>query len=255
MGQFYHEAAAVDPESGAVYMTEDIAPHAGFYRYLPEVPGKLQAGGKLQMLKVEGHNELIDSVPLNKPMVFGWVDINEPGRGHTPGTHDGAGVVSQGLSAGGSAFVSLEGCVYHKKSVYFTSKAGGGAGAGQIFRLDIAQGTLEMIFEATKQHSFSGPDNIIVSPRGSLMICEDRLGLSTEGQYIAGLNDEGGLFAFCQANPKLRATYAGHDLRKTAVRSEWAGVCFSSNGQWMFVNLYSPGVTFAITGPWQDGPV
>ena len=87
------------------------------------------------------------------------------------------------------------------------------------------------------------------------MICEDRLGMSTRGQYIAGLNDEGRLFAFCQINPGLRAGYAGFDLHKTAASSEWAGVCFSADGQWMFANIYNPGLTVAITGPWQDGPV
>jgi len=255
MGQFYHEAAAVDPQSGTVYMTEDRAPYAGLYRYLPTEPGQLQAGGKLQMLKVEGHQELIGSVPLNQAMAFGWVDIPAPGQGHTPGTHDGAGVVTQGLLAGGSAFVSLEGCSYFDDSIYFTSKAGGKAEAGQIFRLDITQNTLELIFEATERNSFSGPDNIIVSPRGSLMICEDRHGLFAKGQYIAGLSADDGLFAFCQVNPNLNMTYAGHDLGDTALGSEWAGVCFSANGQWMFANLYSPGITFAITGPWQDGPV
>jgi hypothetical protein len=183
------------------------------------------------------------------------VDIAEPGQGHTPDSHDGAGVVTQGLAAGATAFVSLEGCFYHKKSVYFTSKAGGRARAGQIFRLDIAQNTLQMIFESTGHNGFSGPDNIVLSPRGSLIICEDRLGLFKKGQYIAGLDSVGELFAFCQANPELQGTYAGHDLHDTAVDSEWAGACFSADGQWMFANLYSPGMTFAITGPWQQGPV
>jgi uncharacterized repeat protein (TIGR03803 family) len=159
------------------------------------------------------------------------------------------------MAAGGSAFVSLEGCVYNEGSVYFTSKSGGAAKAGQIFRLDVAGGTVELIFEANESGSFSGPDNIIFSPRGSLIICEDRLGLATKGQHIAGFNAQDGLFAFCQVNPQLRATYGGHDLGETAVSSEWAGACFSADGQWMFVNLYSPGMTFAITGPWQEGPV
>ncbi len=255
MGQFYHEAAAVDPKSGAVYMTEDRSPHAGLYRYVPKTPGKLQAGGKLQMLKAEGHKELIGSMPLNKPMVVAWVNIPEPGQGHTPGTHDGAGVVAQGLAAGGTAFVSLEGCVCFDDSIYFTSKAGGGAGAGQVFRLDIVQNTLELIFEASGHDSFSGPDNIIVSPRGSLMICEDRLGIMKKGQHIVGLNANDGLFTFCQVNSKLQADYRGHDLANTAVSSEWAGVCFSTDGQWMFANLYNPGMTLAITGPWLKGPV
>jgi len=255
MGQFYHEAAAVDPESGVVYMTEDKEPDAGLYRYLPALPGQLQAGGKLQMLQARGYAVLKYAVPLNKPIPFDWVDIADPGQGHTPGTHDGAGVVAQGVAAGGTPFVSLEGCVFHQGSIYFTSKAGGKARAGQIFRLDITNGSLELIFEASERDSFTGPDNIIVSPRGSLMICEDRLGLFKRAQYIAGLSDQDGLFAFCQTNPQLDVTYAGHDLRDTALISEWAGVCFSADGQWMFANLYNPGVTIAITGPWQEGPV
>jgi secreted PhoX family phosphatase len=255
MGQFYHEAAAIDPETGVVYMTEDTAPNAGFYRFVPKQPGQLQAGGKLQMLKVSGHRELIDQVALNSAMEFAWVDIVDPAQGHTPGTHDGAGVVTQGIKAGGTAFVALEGCIFHQGSVYFTSKAGGKAAAGQLFRLDIAVGTLELIFEATKRDSFTGPDNIVMSPQGSLIICEDRLGMFTQAQYIAGLNEQGELFAFCQTNPDLDGFSAGHDLRKTALGSEWAGACFSADGEWMFVNLYSPGVTIAITGPWQEGPV
>jgi len=255
MGQFYHEATAIDPQSSIVYMTEDTAPDAGLYRYIPRIPGQLQAGGTLQMLRVDGYKRLTATLPLNKPMAFDWVDIKDPEQGHTPGTHDGAGLVNQGLQAGGTAFVALEGCIHHQGSIYFTSKAGGGAEAGQVFRLDIAPKTLELIFEASDRGSFSGPDNIVISPQGSLIICEDRLGMSTQGQYIAGLDEAGSLFAFCQINPGLRASHAGHKLHKTAVKSEWAGACFSADGGWMFANIYNPGVTLAITGPWQDGPV
>jgi len=255
MGQFYHEAAAVDPATGIVYMTEDAAPHGGFYRYVPDVAGDLQAGGKLQMLKAEGQRELTYDVPLNKPMQVDWVDIDDPGHGHTDGTHDGAGVVAQGIAKGGTPFVSLEGCGYHDGSVFFTSKAGGRARAGQIYRFDIAQRSVELVFEADSHGRFSGPDNIICSPRGSLMICEDRLGTFTSAQYIAGFNAREGLFAFCQTNPHLEGVHAGHKLERTALSSEWAGVCFSADGEWMFANLYNPGITFAITGPWGDGPV
>jgi len=84
MGQFYHEAAAVDPQSGIVYMTEDRSPYAGLYRYVPNTPGELMAGGALQMLRVKGHSELNKVVALNKPMAFDWVDIPDPAQGHTP---------------------------------------------------------------------------------------------------------------------------------------------------------------------------
>jgi uncharacterized protein len=36
---------------------------------------------------------------------------------------------------------------------------------------------------------------------------------------------------------------------------EWAGACYSPDGQWLFVNIQTPGVTFAITGPWGGGPL
>ena len=53
MGRMLHEAGAVDPETGVVYMTEDEGPD-GFYRYVPTDPGNLTAGGTLQMLAVKG---------------------------------------------------------------------------------------------------------------------------------------------------------------------------------------------------------
>ena len=52
MGRFVHEAIAIDPRSGIVYETEDRGT-AGFYRFLPARPGKLAAGGRLQMLAVK----------------------------------------------------------------------------------------------------------------------------------------------------------------------------------------------------------
>ncbi|MGB5258195.1 MAG: alkaline phosphatase PhoX, partial [Woeseiaceae bacterium] len=47
MGKFEHEACAVHEQSGIVFMTEDRH-HSLFYRYIPDVPGNLHAGGRLQ---------------------------------------------------------------------------------------------------------------------------------------------------------------------------------------------------------------
>ncbi len=52
LGRFLHEAGAVDPETGVVYMTEDEGPD-GFYRFVPDEPGDLRKG-VLQMLRVKG---------------------------------------------------------------------------------------------------------------------------------------------------------------------------------------------------------
>jgi secreted PhoX family phosphatase len=253
MGQFYHEAVAIDPTSGIAYMTEDNGPNAGFYRYVPEQPGNLHAGGRLQMMKVNQRPDMSDYLQMRLEMDVEWVDIPDPTRGFTRGNRRGDGVVSQGLAAGGSRFIALEGCTYANGSVYFTSKLGGRATAGYVLEYDPMREKIWMVYESQGHEQFSGPDNIVVSPRGGLVICEDRLSMNKEAQTVAGLTPEGEFFRFCQVNPRLRGEYGGHDLADTVRTSEWAGATFSEDGAWLFLNIYSPGVTVAITGPWQDG--
>jgi len=253
MGQFHHEAVAIDPASGIAYMTEDHGPNAGFYRFLPDVPGRLSEGGRLQMMKVEQRPDMSDYLQLGVDMDVGWVDIPDPTQGSTAGNRNGDGVVSQGLAAGGSRFIALEGCAFADGYVYFTSKLGGRAMAGYILEYDPQLEKIRMVYESTGHGDFSGPDNIIVSPRGSLVVCEDRLTRTRQAQTVAGLTRQGEFFRFCQINPDLRGEYGGHDLANTALISEWAGATFSQDGSWLFLNIYSPGVTVAITGPWQEG--
>jgi secreted PhoX family phosphatase len=253
MGQFYHEAVAIDPESGIAYMTEDNGPRAGFYRFIPDVPGSLGAGGRLQMMKVDQRPDMRQFLTAGIAMDVEWVDIPDPTRGFTPGNRNGDGVVSQGLANGGSAFVALEGCAIDDGRVYFTSKVGGRAMAGCVFEYHPAWEKIWLVYESPGYDLFSGPDNLVVSPRGSLVICEDRLNKEKTGQSIAGLTREGELFHFCQVNPDLKGEYNGIDLADTARVSEWAGATFSTDGEWMFANIYEAGLTVAITGPWQDG--
>jgi secreted PhoX family phosphatase len=253
MGQFLHEAVVFDPATGIAYLTEDASPNAGFYRFLPRTPGRLLDGGRLQMMKVPGHPDMTDRLAIGQEMDVEWVDIPEPAAGLTPRHPEGDGVVSQGLAAGGSRFRALEGCAIEGGRIYFTSKAGGPVMAGYVYEYHPARERISVAFEALEHRQFSGPDNLIVSPRGSLVICEDRLRESKAAQSVAGLSRDGEFFRFCQVNPELSGTYSGHDLEETALVSEWAGACFSLDGEWMFLNLYKPGLTLAITGPWQEG--
>jgi secreted PhoX family phosphatase len=255
MGQFNHEAVVIDPATGYAYLTEDTGPNAGFYRFIPATPGRLQDGGRLQMMKVPGRPDMTDFLATGFELDVEWVDIPDPAAGLTRRHPNGDGVVSQGLAAGGSRFVGLEGCAIEDGRVYFTSKAGGRALAGYVYEYDPVREKIWVIFEALEHRQFSGPDNLVVSPRGSLVICEDRLSRHKVGQCVAGLTRDGEFFRFCQINPDLRGRYLGHDLGKTALVSEWAGVCFSQDGEWMFLNIYKPGFTIAITGPWQEGYV
>ena len=92
------------------------------------------------------------------------------------------------------------------------------------------------------------PDNITVSPRGGIVLCEDG---DLAPQRLHGLTPDGRLFPFAANNVVLNGEKNGfkNDYR----HQEWCGACFSPDGKWLFVNMQKPGITFAINGPWQDG--
>jgi uncharacterized protein len=246
LGRFVHEAVAVDPSSGIVYLTEDTKT-AGFYRVIPNKPGDLQAGGKLQMLVVRGVDDVRKKVARNAQYDVRWVDIADPLLAHTPGTLDGQGVYRQGKAKGGLTFARLEGCAVHDGRVFITATSGGDAESGQLWRYDPAEERLQLVYESPSPEILDMPDNIAVSPRGGVLMCEDGY---YHLQRLQVLTAEGHLFPLAENNMQLNGLY-GHrgDFRS----SEWAGATFSADGQWLFVNLQTPGVTLAITGPWRDG--
>jgi secreted PhoX family phosphatase len=43
---------------------------------------------------------------------------------------------------------------------------------------------------------------------------------------------------------------SGRTFTGNQKQNEWAGATFSPDGRWLFANIQTPGVTFAITGPW-----
>src|SRR5699024_3785209 len=57
MGRFNHEAVAVDPKSNVIYLTEDDS-ESLLYRFIPNSPGRLLDGGKLQALAVRNRPSL-----------------------------------------------------------------------------------------------------------------------------------------------------------------------------------------------------
>ena len=82
------------------------------------------------------------------------------------------------------------------------------------------------------------------------MLCED--GSGTE--YVHGLTLDGTIFRFIQNNVDLRQTPVG-PFNQNYAGSEFAGSCYSPDGKWLFVNIQSPGISFAITGPWGSGGI
>lgn len=250
MGRFNHEAVAVDPATGQVYETEDKGT-AGFYRFTPKTPGKLADGGKLEMLKIEGEPDLRrGSKSGATEFACTWVEIGDPERGHSPGKDDGLGVYHQGKEQGGTTFARLEGCWYGEveKKIYFTATSGGKAGKGQVWEFAPQTQKLRLVYESPNVQALDMPDNITVSPRGGILVCEDG---GAHPQRLHGLTTSGQIFPFAENHVILEKSTFG--FKGNFTEQEWAGVTFSPDGRWMFVNTQTPGITFAITGPWEQG--
>jgi uncharacterized protein len=249
MGLFTHEAIAIDPATGIVYETEDNGT-AGFYRFIPRVPGQLAQGGKLQMMKIQGQADTRANMPPNRNMDVTWIDIEDPLRAHSPGVKDRGGVYSQGKQQGASTFARLEGCWFGNEKIYFVSTSGGKAGFGQIFEHDPKQQTVRLVFESPSKQVLDYPDNIAVSPRGALILCEDG---DRKVERLCTLSLDGQLGIFAENNVQLNGERNGFEGDFT--RQEWCGATFSADGKWLFANIQTPGITFAITGPWNNGPL
>jgi secreted PhoX family phosphatase len=248
MGRYSHEAVAVDPATGYVYETEDAGNSSGFYRFVPYVNGDLAQGGRLFMMKVVGEHQadLTGAFPNGQSFSVEWVEIAIPDN-PAPGT-PGNFVWAQGRALGAATFARLEGAWYGNDArIYVVSTSGGGSGRGQIWEYDPAEETLRMLFQSPGPDVLNAPDNICVSPRGGLVLCEDGSG----EEFLHGLTVDGEIFPFAKNTAVLNGERNG--IRGDFRGSEWAGACYSPDGQWLFANLQSPGITFAITGPWRSG--
>lgn len=250
LGQFRHEAATVHAASGHVFLTEDTEPVAGFYRFMPKKPGELHRGGRLQMLKVEGRDELRAGLTAGQRFKAAWVEIEAPEAGYEEASGDFRGVQKQGFAQGAARFTRLEGCIATRDEVFFTATNGGEAACGQVFAYYPDSQELMLVYESPDPETMDYPDNVVVSPRGGLVICQDSKAAS---QHLYGMTRGGEAFVFARNNVVLDGGY--RDLAGDFRRAEWAGVCFSPDGKWLFANVYSPGFTVAITGPWRDGMI
>jgi len=232
MGRFNHEAAAVDPVTGIVYLTEDREDGL-LYRFLPDVPGQLARGGRLQALALSG---IADSRNWNgTAMAAGawaqarWVDLDHP---ESPDDD----LRLRGAAGGATLFARGEGIHMGAGELYFCCTSGGARELGQIFRLRPGvhgADRLQLFFESTSAGQFNYGDNLTVAPNGHLVVCEDQY-TQTVDNHLRGIAPTGEVYPLAR-------------LRR---QTELAGACFSPDGRVLFVNLYSPAMTLAITGPW-----
>jgi uncharacterized repeat protein (TIGR03803 family) len=243
LGRFRHEAAAIDPRTGVVYLTEDENDGQGlFYRFLPNDRTRLHAGGKLQALALP---EGADADPRNREDRYWrtgdwrkarWIDLDGVDNPYED-------LRFRGRRAGAAWFSRGEGISIAGGEVYFTASSGGPNGYGQIMRYqpstaegqageDDVSGQLQLFCEPEDPRLMEMCDNITVSPFGHLIVCEDKTGGAEN--YLRGVTPEGRIYT----------------LARRPGGTELAGVCFSPDGSTLFLNAYFPGTTLAITGPW-----
>jgi len=254
-GRFDHEAVAW--VNGALYETEDV-PGASFYRYVPQ-PEPTKAGdlltstGPLQALVIDGlprfDTRLKNTWPggVGASVPVSWINVPNP----DPARNNGAfGVRGQAQALNAAIFARTEGCWGQGDKVFFDCTTGGSdaippSGFGQIFELDTVANTLTLLFESPNEKVLLRPDNLVVSPVGDLLICEDNVGaLAPEPDppnRVQGLTPDGTIYPFVKAK-----TYD----------SEFCGACFDPKGEFLYLNQQGrpgigvPAVTYAITGPW-----
>ena len=245
MGRFNHEAVCVDPGTGIVYQTEDR--HDGLiYRYIPNVPGKLARGGKLQALAIRDNpgadtrnweSLITPKIPVNQLLEVFWIDLE-----NIEAPEDDLRMA--GFDKGAARFARGEGMWFGDNELYFACTNGGHLMQGQVWRYrpsayegtsneTKAPGQLELFAEPNDTTVCRQCDNLTVSPWGDLILCEDY-----EAPYVIGLTPSGDFY-------KLAANVGHPD-------SEFAGATFSPSGNTLFLNIQVYGLTFAITGPWHQ---
>jgi hypothetical protein len=279
MGRMMHEAVAVDPATKFAYLTEDNPRCSGFYRFVPNdksgVAGSYEKGGRLQAARVAGRpNADLMAPSVGDVYRLEWVDIDDPdanpGQMPTefPGRHGLASGPFRNAWPKGAFLMSRgEGICHHKGRFYVVDTGGGtgpdgvgGTGEGAVWEYDPRQETLRAIFVSGTAQVGDNIDNITVSPRGGILLCEDgdRVAeLGGPGTRLLGLTPTGQSFTFAQNLVVLTAgmiAKAGKQVAPGDYRSrEFCGACFDPAGTTLFANLQIPGITFAIWGPWARG--
>jgi secreted PhoX family phosphatase len=246
MGRFEHEAAAVNPTSGLVYLTEDRV-RSLLYRFIPNEPGKLRLGGRLQALCIKGEPSFdtrnwrrSEGMKTGEWLDTYWIDLKDADSAEND-------LRVRGAEAGAAIFARGEGLCFTGREFAITATIGGPDRLGQVFAYrpspregqadELSEpGKLGLLAQSTTHSLLRHADNITMSPWGDLIICED----TANHCGLVGIQPDG-------------IQYSLADNAYT--NSELAGVCFSPDESTMFVNIQVRGLTLAVTGPWAKATV
>lgn len=240
LGRFRHEAVALDPATGILYLTEDRNDGL-LYRFLPEKKNDFTKG-RLQALAIvaKPSANLCNYDPkstfpeVGKEIEVTWISLEDT---HAP--KDDLRI--RGHAAGAAVFARGEGIHFTDSGIFIACTDGGPARRGQIFRLSPSGSAekydkLELFIQCDENSPLVNGDNLCPAPGGGLVVCEDLIDSSfADHTHLRWIEPDGSI-----------ATLA----RNSKDSTEFAGSCFSPDGKWLFVNLQGRGLTLGITGPW-----
>ena len=219
LGYFKHEAAAVDPESGIIYLTEDES-NGRLYRFIINNYVK----GEVPNL----NDGLLQVAEVTKSGVVEWIAVPRP----RPAWYQRR---TRRQVSSSTAFNGGEGCWYADGQVYFTTK-----GDNRVWRLTIETQLLTIIYDAATTNAplLTGVDNVTVAPGGPILVAEDG-----GDMQIVVINADG------QVAPLLQVVGQNN--------SEITGPAFSPDGSRLYFSSQrgsrnggmGPGVTYEILGP------
>jgi len=258
LGRFEHEAVAVDPHRGHIYLTEDASTPTGLlYRWEPPKGYRGRKGalrrlgptdGVLAALKASDRagKHVADLSLVTVPgtvLKVEWKAIPDRDARTTP-------TRKQLLDTEITRSKKLEGAWWGDGGAYIVSsfsRETDNPGVskvhdGQIWFYDPKRSTitLKLLFgknpDPAVDGAFDGPDNVSVSPYGGVILAEDGEGI----QHLVGATDSG------RTLPVAR-----NDFSDATKNVEFTGPVYSLDGKILFANIQEPGYMFAITGPWR----
>ena len=233
IGRWTHEAAAVDPDSECVYLTEDH-PEGLLYRFTPASYPDLSAGA-------------LEACVLGPGGAVSWVSVSDPSATSAP---------TRTQADGATTFAGGEGIWYHDGWMYFTTKLD-----HSVHGIDVRAQTHRRLWSGdpdglgVEGAGLSHVDNITVdAASGNLIVAED--GGNME---LVIITVDGALA------PLLRV----HEQPG----SEMTGPTFSPDGQRLYFSSqratvpkplseiiagsdsddHGGGITYEVTGPFRRG--
>lgn len=151
LGRFKHEAVAVDPVNGHLFLTEDERDGC-FYRFIPAAPLPFLDSGRLEVAEIVERNGVAE---------VRWHPVPDYDAQSTPTRHQ-VDVATH--------FDGGEGIAFHDGLIHFTTK-----GDNRVWRYDTQSQRIDVLYDAATSATphLSGVDNVTITASGDVLVAED----------------------------------------------------------------------------------